>query len=520
MRTVLCVVAVAMLAVSGAGALEWENAISELLSAEDVGVREGLIAQIVEAEPDWRDVASSVESIEFPEVVGTGTPVLRTTVCVDTVKRPWVLVVPADYDPGRPTPLLVVLHGGVGRASITETPLEDAMENELAAMATERGWIALLPFGQAGATWWDEVGMANIRDLVRTVKSEHNVDDDRVWMAGFSDGASAGFAHAMVAPSDYGAFVALNGHVGVGSLDGDLPTYAPNIANTSIYATTTFDDGLYPSARMRRTIEMAREAGGDIFYREMPGEHDFDDVAGDLEGIARFLDRHPRDPFPSRITWETASSEFGECRWFAIDRVTPDEPEPWHTDHNVSLVDDRVTIGFHPDWDYEEPGVKVDRLAEGESAARSMGLMSGDVIVAVDAAVVDSLAGLDEWKRGVERGDEFDLTVLRDGDRVTLHGRLPAVANYLIFKREAPSAKVEVSFSANTVDVKASRLGGLHVLVHPDMFRLEENLVIRVNGEVVHDAAVRPDLEFMLRNFIENRDRKLLYVAEVAVDLG
>jgi hypothetical protein len=51
------------------------------------------------------------------------------------------------------------------------------------------------------------------------------------------------------------------------------------------------------------------------------------------------------------------------------------------------------------------------------------------------------------------------------------------------------------------------------------MVNLGENLVITLNGEVVHDALVEPDLEFMIENFLENRDRKLLYVTEIGVDI-
>ena len=464
-------------------------------------------------------MAAAIEGMTFTDVDEKGIAVLRTTVCVDSVERPWVVVVPESYDPARPTPLLVALHGGVGAASLTEDPLGDVEENEFAALASEMGWLTLVPFGQDGATWWDDVGMANIRDLMRTVKMEFNVDDDRVWMIGFSDGASAGFAHAMVAPSDYAAFVALNGHIGVGSLDGELPTYAPNLANSPMYVTTTFDDGLYPSDRIRPTIEMARAAGGDIFYREFPGEHDFADIAGELPGIALFLTRHARDPFPPSITWEAMSRKFGECRWFAIDEVTIDEAAPWHVDHNASLVGDRITIGFHPDWEFEGTGIRVDLVVDDDVPARQMGLKEGDVIVAAGATATDSLAVLDEWKAGIERGDAFDLTVVREGERVVLRGRIPEPSNYFVFKRDAPSAKAVVSFAANAVDVEASRLGGFTVLVHPNMVRLEGDLTIRVNGETVHDDTVRPDLEFMLRNFLENRDRRLLYVAEIAVDL-
>ena len=519
--TFLLALAVALLGVGGSSAeAGWEDALDALVAAApDDADRESLIADVLDYAPSWQEVATRIQSTTFPAADPVGQAVLRTTVCIDTVERPWVLQIPPDYDPSVPTPLLVVLHGGVGSAEVYDDPLGYVTESEQGALALERGWISVFPFGQAGATWWDEVGMTNIRTLVRTIKRELNIDDDRVWMIGFSDGASAGFAHAMLAPTDYAAFVALNGHMGVGSLDGDLSTYAPNMSATPIFATTTFDDGLYPSHRMRPSIEMAREAGADIHYREFPGEHDFDDVQDELPAIARFLERHPRDPFPTRCVWEAGSTDFGEWRWYANDRITIDEAAPRHEDHNVALTDDRVTIGFQPDYDFEGPGILVGVLSDGDYPARNIGLRAGDVIVKADDARMDSLPDLNEWKATVERGDAFEMTVVRDGGEVVLRGALPEVAAYFIFKRDVPSAAVRVGFAANRLEVAASRVGSFRLLVHPDMVVLDQNLVIEVNGEIVFDDIVRPDLKFLLDNYLDNRDRKLLYVAEVVIEL-
>jgi len=217
--------------------------------------------------------------------------------------------------------------------------------------------------------------------------------------------------------------------------------------------------------------------------------------------------------------WETGSTDFGECRWFAIDRITIDEPAPWHEDHNVALTDDRVTIGFQPDYDFEGIGIRVGILSEGDYPARNIGLQAGDVIVKADAARLDSLPDLNEWKGTVERGDAFEMTVLRDDERIVLRGELPEAAGYFIFKRDVPSAMIRAGFAANRIEVETSRVGSFRVLVHPDMIVLDQSLVIEVDGEIVFADIVRPDLEFMLSNFIENRDRSLLYVAEVAVSL-
>ncbi len=520
MRTLTAVVvALALVAPGVAAGSTWQKDLDRVLAAPGGAEREELVREFIAGAPGWEEAAAHIESMTFPAFEGAGEPVLRTTVCIDTVERPWVLQVPRGYDPAEPTPLLMVLHGGVGTADVDDDPLGSVEEGEFAALALERGWIDVFPFGQAGATWWDEVGMANVRNLIRTVKRELNVDDDRVWMTGFSDGASAGFAHAMLAPDDYAAFVALNGHMGVASLDGDLPTYAPNMAATPMFATTTFDDWLYPSRKMRATIEMAREAGADIYYREFPGYHDFDDVAHELPAIARFVERHARDPFPTRIEWEAGDTDFGSCRWLKIDSIALGDAAPWHDDHNAALLDDRITIGFQPDYDFEGPGILVGILSDGDYPARSIGLKAGDVIVRAGEVLTDSLANLNEWKEGVERGDPIEMAVLREGEEVVLRGTLPEAAGHFIFKRDVPSALVRADFAANKLVVETSRVGRFRVRVHPDMVFLEQPLVIAVNGEVVHDAVVEPDVAYMLSSFLEHRDRRLLYVAEIEVEV-
>jgi predicted esterase len=518
---VLALACGACLAASAAAASSrgWQEALDELLAAPQGADTAALVSEVVAGRPAWADVAARIEAVAFAEPPARGEPILRTVTAADSLTLPWVLVVPAGYDPSVPTPLIVDLHGGVSRPEPEEDPVAYVRDDPITAFAAREGWLALFPFGCLGATWWDEAGMANVRSLVRAVKRECNVDDDRVWLGGFSDGASAAFLYAMVAPDDYAAFVALNGHMGVGSLDGNLPTYAPNMANTPVYAVTTFDDPLYPSRVMRRTIDMARSAGADILYRELPGTHDFDYADEELPRIAAFLKGHPRDRFPSRIVWEVAAPEYGACRWLAVDAVTVDDAAPWHADFNVALPDDRVSVGFFPDWSYEGEGVLVGGLSEGDTAARDLRLAPGDVIVAGGGRTVRSGDDLEDYKATLARGGPISLTVMRNGRMLVLEGRIPDVAFYNCFKRDRPSALARASFSANRVDVEASRVGALRILVHPDMFRLDRNVVVAVNGEVVFDAPVVPDVGFMLENFVGNRDRSLLYVAEVAISL-
>jgi len=181
-------------------------------------------------------------------------------------------------------------------------------------------------------------------------------------------------------------------------------------------------------------------------------------------------------------------------------------------------MSDRIIIGFSPTEDESIAGMLVGTIHE-DTFAEDVGLAEGDVIVRADGMAITGGDDLYAWKETVSRGDQIELEVLRDGQPIVLEGNLPEVENYFIFKREQPSALAHVSFAANKIDVKGSRLGGFTVLVHPDMIRLERNLVITYNSEVVFDEMVVPSLEYMLRNYLAERDRKLLYVAAVEIEL-
>jgi hypothetical protein len=495
---------------------DWKADLDRALNMPAGEEQDRLITAVVRAEPDFEEVVERIKGASFP-AAETDDLLLDSALCTDGVERPWVLYVPPGYNPGEPSPILVRLHGGVGRADIVEEPLAYAEEDEWLAVAKEHGWLVLYPFGQDGATWWDRVGMANIRNLIRTVKRRYNVDDDRVWMAGFSDGASGGFAWAMVEPNDLAAVVTLNGHIGVGSLDGDLPLYAVNLANTPVYAVTTAEDELYPSDVMRPTIEMALDAGADLIYRELAGRHEFTYAEEELPRIAEFLLRHPRDPFPAEIVWEAGVPDYGGCRWLTLDRITTADPEPWHSDFNCALVNDRITIGFISDDKFEGEGVKVGRVLE-DTAAEDMGLSGGDVIIRGNGMAIADMDDLVEFKADLERGDPFQLTVERGPGTMVLDGRIHPPENYYVFKREMPSGLVNARYLANRVDLLSSRVGAVSILVHPDMVNLEEPLRITWNGQVVYEKKVKPDLAYLIRNFLEERDRNLLYVARISLD--
>lgn len=498
--------------------INWQEKIDTLLVTPPGQEQERLIDDIIRAEPGWQDVIGRLQTIKFAESEKGGL-IQDSALCIDGVWRPFVVYVPSNYDQSIPIPLMVVLHGGISRPDIIENPKAWAAETPFPDLAEKRGYLMLFPFGQAGATWWDGVGMANILNLVRIAKQRYNIDDDRVYLGGFSDGASGAFLFAMAAPSDFAAFVALNGHMGVANQDGDLPTYVTNFYNSPVYAVTTDKDQLYPSSEMQKSIELAQKAGGKIYYRQLEGEHSMSYAKSEFPLIADFLDRHPRDPFPAHIIWETAISGFGVCRYFAIDEITSVDAEPWQVDYNMSLIDSSISIGFIPDSDFQGPGIRVAALVQGDFLARRIGLKAGDIIVKAGALKIINADDLAKFKNSIRRGDQVELVVKRGTDEVALSGQMPSKRSYYLFKRVQPSALARVAFSANKFDIESSRLGAFRILLHPHMINLNRNVIINVNGKEVFNGPVKPDIRYILRDFLENRDRKVIYINEVKIKL-
>jgi len=187
-------------------------------------------------------------------------------------------------------------------------------------------------------------------------------------------------------------------------------------------------------------------------------------------------------------------------------------------DNNVILVDDRITIGFNHDDTFAGPGILVGNVVDG-TAASKIGLKVDDVIVGAAGFEIAGMNDLYMYKETLNRGAPISLEVLRDGKSVILKGELPPVENYNLFKRDRPSARVEARYLGNRVELTASRLAAFTVFVSPDMFNLDEPIVITVNGGEVWNAKVEPDLEYMLKSYVKNWDRKALYVAEINVEL-
>jgi polyhydroxybutyrate depolymerase len=112
-------------------------------------------------------------------------------------KRDYLLYVPRSYDPSRPAPLVISMHGaGLWGAAQRET----SQWNDL---ADNQGFIVVYPSGIGGKgvrIWRAEPGpdlMKDVRfisELIDTLEVHYNVDATRIYANGLSNGGGMSFA--------------------------------------------------------------------------------------------------------------------------------------------------------------------------------------------------------------------------------------------------------------------------------------------------------------------------------------
>lgn len=113
-------------------------------------------------------------------------------------KRQYLLYVPETYDPQKPTPLVVSIHG------FAEWPAHQAQISRWNDLADEEGFILVYPSGTDFPKRWRTTGLAAtpddpaidvqfISDLIDKLESEYNIDPARIYANGLSNGGGMSY---------------------------------------------------------------------------------------------------------------------------------------------------------------------------------------------------------------------------------------------------------------------------------------------------------------------------------------
>jgi poly(3-hydroxybutyrate) depolymerase len=436
----------------------------------------------------------------------------------------YTLVVPSTYDPAVPMPLRFYLHGRVDTENKNSGSLWD-----FERFPPGEG-LAVYPSAWRGAMWWHQSQLDNILGILAELKRTYNIDENRIHVVGVSDGGTGAYFLAFKAPTPFAGFIPLIGHAGVlaNPRQGALgPFYIPNLRNSPFFAVNGALDPLYPVREVAPYVALYRQAGVDFVFRpRAEAGHDlrwWPEVAGAVDS---FIKAHPRNPFPERISWETESTErFNRVFWLTIDQmghvkgettfppldsITPPKPEP-----NLGVRADPTSA----------QGVRLLSVELG-SLAGAAGLLAGDRITSANGRPTPTVPALLDASRGVSWGDSLLLTIQRDGitRRIRLvFGQPPdstSPGRALAFPRPYPTGRVELEKRGNEVEVRTNGVRRYTLLLSPRQFNLDQPIKVVTNGKVSFEGMVRRSSDTLLEWAIRDRDRTMLYLAQLTITLN
>jgi polyhydroxybutyrate depolymerase len=155
-----------------------------------------------------------------PTTTTTTSTSTTTTLPGDLTSRPYASVVPPSYQPGTPTPLLVMLHGYGANAALEDFYLG------LTAAANAKGFLYALPDGTLdgfGKDFWNATDaccnfgnlpvddVAYVSAIIDDMSAKYTVDPKRVFVLGHSNGAFMAYRLACDLASKVVGIVSLAG---------------------------------------------------------------------------------------------------------------------------------------------------------------------------------------------------------------------------------------------------------------------------------------------------------------------
>lgn len=105
-------------------------------------------------------------------------------------ERRYLLYVPPSYDPTKPTPLVISMHGAA------LWPAQQMNLSRWNRLADEHGFIVVYPSGTGVPRTWSsgEADVIFISRLIDTVAATYNIDPARIYANGFSNGGEMALA--------------------------------------------------------------------------------------------------------------------------------------------------------------------------------------------------------------------------------------------------------------------------------------------------------------------------------------
>lgn len=261
----------------------------------------------------------------------------------DTATTSFFVHLPPSYKPDSASPVLFFLHGAVRGNRLQDFQTDDLLggwNRYYRTYADQHGVILVFPQGSREFNWMiPDEGFFMVPEILRQLKQTLNIDDNKVFISGHSNGASGSFSYWMKAPSAFAGFYGFNTYPKV--FTGG--TFIRNHLNRSFLNFSTDQDYYYPPQANDSLNQVMLRLGADYQDHRYDGFPHwfpaFDASEAAHERIFTDIIQRERNPYPKQIYWETDDKKHGTVDWLQIVELdTVAAPATWHQSINFEIT--------------------------------------------------------------------------------------------------------------------------------------------------------------------------------------
>lgn len=231
------------------------------------------------------------------------------------LKGTYALYIPESYCESRPYPLILSLAGGGGNG--------EEMIGDWPNAVADKGYFVACPVA-GGKSWWQEgskIALAALADA----KRKYNIDENRVYLTGYSNGGLGTDYLATRYPDLFAAAAPIAGNPVNDSTRDDDPAMLRNLRHVPFRIMHGEVDPVIPVGADRVMKARLDSLGFSAEYLETKGQghglrFEPDGRVKDFREALTFFAKHTRDPFPKRISGVMTSP--GWRYWIYADSLT------------------------------------------------------------------------------------------------------------------------------------------------------------------------------------------------------
>ncbi|MCS4301864.1 hypothetical protein [Chryseobacterium sp. BIGb0232] len=240
----------------------------------------------------------------------------------DSATTSFIIHLPQNYNPQKKYSLLFFLHGAVRNNELIDYQKADwnlgGWNRYYTKYAEPDDVILVFPRASKQYNWMlSDHGFFMIPGMLKQIKKSINIDDNKVFISGHSNGATGSFSYLMKQPTQFSGFYGFNTYPKV--FTGG--TFVENIKNRSFINFSTDNDYYYPPNANDDFTKLMNGISADYKeYRYNGFPHwfpQFNESEPAYQILFKDLKNRKRNPFPKEISWEFDDNKYGNIDWIS-----------------------------------------------------------------------------------------------------------------------------------------------------------------------------------------------------------